>query len=84
MAAHTRRHKPASRIGTLGVIMLNRFARAFVTRLLTPVARLFLKLGISPDVVTIVGTLGVCIGALAFRSFDQVGRLPGLHPGPGR
>jgi len=46
--------------------MLNRFARAFVTRLLTPVARLFLKLGISPDVVTIVGTLGVCIGALAF------------------
>jgi len=46
--------------------MLNRFARAFFTKLFTPVARLFLKLGISPDVVTIVGTFGVCFGALAF------------------
>jgi CDP-diacylglycerol--glycerol-3-phosphate 3-phosphatidyltransferase len=46
--------------------MLNRFARAFVTKLFTPLARLFLKLGISPDVVTIVGTIGVCFGALAF------------------
>jgi CDP-diacylglycerol--glycerol-3-phosphate 3-phosphatidyltransferase len=46
--------------------MLNRFARAFFTKLFTPLARLFLKLGISPDVVTIVGTLGVCLGALAF------------------
>jgi CDP-diacylglycerol--glycerol-3-phosphate 3-phosphatidyltransferase len=46
--------------------MLNRYARAFATKLLTPVARLFLKLGISPDIVTIVGTLGVCLGALVF------------------
>ena len=46
--------------------MLNRFARAFFTKLFTPLARLFLKLGISPDVVTIVGTIGVCVGALAF------------------
>ena len=46
--------------------MLNRFARAFFTKLLTPVARLFLRLGIRPDVVTIVGTLGVCVGALGF------------------
>jgi CDP-diacylglycerol--glycerol-3-phosphate 3-phosphatidyltransferase len=46
--------------------MLNRFARAFVTELFTPLARLFLKLGVSPDVVTIVGTIGVCFGALAF------------------
>jgi CDP-diacylglycerol--glycerol-3-phosphate 3-phosphatidyltransferase len=46
--------------------MLNRFARAFVTRLLTPIARLLLAAGISPDVVTLVGTLGVCFGALAF------------------
>ena len=44
--------------------MLNRFARTFATRLLTPLARLFLKLGISPDVVTIVGTFGVCFSAL--------------------
>jgi CDP-diacylglycerol---glycerol-3-phosphate 3-phosphatidyltransferase len=46
--------------------MLNRFARAFFTKLFTPLARLLIKLGISPDVVTIVGTIGVCFGALAF------------------
>jgi CDP-diacylglycerol--glycerol-3-phosphate 3-phosphatidyltransferase len=46
--------------------MLNKYARALFTTIFTPVARLFLKLGISPDVVTIVGTLGVCAGALAF------------------
>jgi CDP-diacylglycerol---glycerol-3-phosphate 3-phosphatidyltransferase len=44
--------------------MLNRFARAFVNKLFTPLARLLIKLGISPDVVTIVGTVGVCVGAL--------------------
>ena len=48
--------------------MLNRFARALFTKLFTPVARLFLRLGISPDVVTVVGTLGVCC------------RSPGLLP----
>jgi CDP-diacylglycerol---glycerol-3-phosphate 3-phosphatidyltransferase len=46
--------------------MLNRFARAFFTKLFTPLARLFLKLGVSPDVVTIVGAFGVCFGALVF------------------
>src|ERR1035437_8174144 len=44
--------------------MLNRSLRAFATRLLTPLARWFLKLGISPDIVTIVGTSGVCFAAL--------------------
>jgi len=51
--------------------MLNRFARAFVTKLLTPLARLFLRLGIRPDVVTMVGTLGVCVGALGFYPRHQ-------------
>ncbi len=46
--------------------MLNRFARALFTRLLTPAARGLLALGISPDVVTLVGTLGVAVGALGF------------------
>src|SRR6478752_5022490 len=46
--------------------MLNKYARALFTKIFTPVARLFLTLGISPDVVTIVGTLGVSVGALAF------------------
>lgn len=46
--------------------MLNRLLRATMTKVLTPIAHLFIKLGISPDVVTIVGTIGVIVGALAF------------------
>ena len=46
--------------------MLNKYARAFFTKLFTPIARLLTGLGVSPDVVTIIGTLGVCVGALAF------------------
>jgi CDP-diacylglycerol--glycerol-3-phosphate 3-phosphatidyltransferase len=46
--------------------MLNRYARAFFTKVLTPVAALLVRLGISPDAVTVVGTLGVAAGALAF------------------
>jgi CDP-diacylglycerol---glycerol-3-phosphate 3-phosphatidyltransferase len=50
----------------LTCVMLNKYARAFFTRLFTPIARLLVRLGVSPDVVTTVGTLGVCFGALAF------------------
>jgi CDP-diacylglycerol--glycerol-3-phosphate 3-phosphatidyltransferase len=59
---------PPRRAGPLlpADVMLNRFARALVTRLLTPTARALLALGISPDAVTLVGTLGVAFGALAF------------------
>jgi CDP-diacylglycerol--glycerol-3-phosphate 3-phosphatidyltransferase len=46
--------------------------RAFFTNLITPVARLLLRLNVSPDAVTVVGTLGVVLGALWF--FPQ-GRL---------
>jgi CDP-diacylglycerol---glycerol-3-phosphate 3-phosphatidyltransferase len=45
--------------------MLRRFHQFWI-RLLTPVARLFLRVGIGPDIVTLVGTLGVCVGALGF------------------
>jgi CDP-diacylglycerol--glycerol-3-phosphate 3-phosphatidyltransferase len=45
--------------------MLERF-RVFWNNLLTPLARLLLRLGVSPDAVTVVGTLGVCTGALVF------------------
>jgi CDP-diacylglycerol---glycerol-3-phosphate 3-phosphatidyltransferase len=45
--------------------MLTRFRGVF-TAIFSPVARLFLRLGISPDAVTIVGTVGVCVGALVF------------------
>ncbi len=45
--------------------MLRRFHQ-FWLRLLTPIARFFLRVGIGPDIVTVVGTAGVCVGALAF------------------
>ena len=43
--------------------MLERF-RGWSTTVLGPIARLLVRLGVSPDVVTIVGTLGVVLGAL--------------------
>ncbi|MBB4895116.1 CDP-diacylglycerol--glycerol-3-phosphate 3-phosphatidyltransferase [Streptomyces olivoverticillatus] len=46
--------------------MLNKYARAFFTRVLTPFAALLIRLGVSPDAVTLVGTGGVMAGALAF------------------
>jgi CDP-diacylglycerol--glycerol-3-phosphate 3-phosphatidyltransferase/CDP-diacylglycerol--inositol 3-phosphatidyltransferase len=45
--------------------MLDRF-RAFWTKVFSPVVNLLLRLGISPDVVTLVGTIGVAGGALVF------------------
>lgn len=43
--------------------MLRRL-RAGLTRLFTPVADVLLRWGVSPDAVTIVGTLGVAVAAL--------------------
>jgi len=45
--------------------MLERF-RAFWTKVFAPVAHLLIRLGVSPDAVTLVGTIGVCAGALVF------------------
>lgn len=52
--------------------MLNRYARALFTRLFTPVAALLLRLRVSPDAVTVVGTLGVSAGALVFYPRGQL------------
>lgn len=52
--------------------MLNRLLRATFTKLLSPIAHVLLRLGVSPDVVTIVGTLGVCAGALVFFPRGQL------------
>lgn len=46
--------------------MLDRFKEFWQGVVLMPFVRLFLKLGISPDAVTLVGTLGVAAGALIF------------------
>ena len=60
--------------------MLERF-RATWTALFAPVVRLLLRLGVSPDAVTVVGTLGVVVGALVFfprgQLLDETWRL--LH-----
>ena len=45
--------------------MLERF-RQFWTNLLKPIAHLLIRLGVSPDVVTFIGTAGVVAGALVF------------------
>ncbi|WP_030484170.1 phosphatidylinositol phosphate synthase [Nocardioides aequoreus] len=46
--------------------MLDRFKDFWQGVVLAPFVTLFIRLGISPDVVTLVGTLGVSVGALAF------------------
>lgn len=51
--------------------MLNRF-RDFWTRLISPIARLLLRLRVSPDAVTVVGTVGVAFGALFFFPRGQL------------
>ena len=46
--------------------MLDRFKQFWQGVVLAPFVTLFLRLGISPDAVTLVGTLGVSAGALVF------------------
>jgi len=45
--------------------MLERF-RAFWTKVISPIAHLLIKLGVSANMVTTVGTIGVSAGALIF------------------
>ncbi len=52
--------------------MLNRFARTFFTRLFTPLAKALLKAGVSPDAVTVAGTLGAVASALIFYPQGQL------------
>jgi len=51
--------------------MLNRF-REFWTSVFAPIAHLLLRWGVSPDTVTLGGTLGVCAGALVFFPRGQL------------
>lgn len=46
--------------------MLDRFKGFWQGVVLAPIVRLFIRWGVSPDTVTAIGTLGVCVGALAF------------------
>jgi CDP-diacylglycerol---glycerol-3-phosphate 3-phosphatidyltransferase len=51
--------------------MLNRF-RSFFTSVFTPTARFLLRHGVSPDAVTLVGTVGVVAGAVVFFPRGQL------------
>jgi CDP-diacylglycerol--glycerol-3-phosphate 3-phosphatidyltransferase/CDP-diacylglycerol--inositol 3-phosphatidyltransferase len=55
--------------------MLERF-RQFWTNVWAPLGDLLLRMGVSPNAVTLVGTLGVCAGALVF--FPQGWLLAGV------
>lgn len=46
--------------------MLDRFKAFWQGVALAPFVNLFIRLGVSPDAVTLVGTLGLCAGALVF------------------
>ena len=52
--------------------MLNKYARGFFTAVFTPLARWLISRGISPDAVTILGTLGVMVGGLVFYPLGQL------------
>jgi len=52
--------------------MLNKYARAFATKIFTPVARFLLRLGITPDMVTIAGTFGVLACALVLYPLGEL------------
>jgi CDP-diacylglycerol---glycerol-3-phosphate 3-phosphatidyltransferase len=51
--------------------MLNKYARAFFTRVLTPFATFLIRRGVSPDTVTLLGTAGVVAGALVFYPMGE-------------
>lgn len=46
--------------------MINDYVRPALGRVLTPLGRALVRVGVTADVVTAVGTLGVAVGALAF------------------
>ncbi|MCC9193663.1 CDP-alcohol phosphatidyltransferase family protein [Arthrobacter sp. zg-Y916] len=52
--------------------MLNKYARGFFTTLFTPLATWLIRHRVSPDAVTIIGTLGVMIGGLVFYPLGQL------------
>ena len=52
--------------------MLNKYARGFFTALFTPLATWLIRHRVSPDAVTIIGTLGVMAGGLVFYPLGEL------------
>ncbi|MCW2834986.1 MAG: CDP-diacylglycerol inositol [Nocardioides sp.] len=57
-------NRPRSNV--LNESVLDRFKGFWQGVVLQPFIKLFIRLGISPDTVTVIGTVGVCAGALIF------------------
>ncbi|NYE94290.1 CDP-diacylglycerol--glycerol-3-phosphate 3-phosphatidyltransferase [Psychromicrobium silvestre] len=52
--------------------MLNKYARGLFAAIFKPLAQLLVRWGVSPDLVTLVGTLGVVAGALIWYPLGQL------------
>lgn len=52
--------------------MLNKYARGLFAAIFKPIALLLVRWGVSPDLVTVVGTLGVMAGALIWYPMGQL------------
>lgn len=52
--------------------MLNRYARRLFAALFSPVARTLLRWGVTPNAVTVVGTVGVSLGALVLYPLGEL------------
>lgn len=46
--------------------------RTFFSAIFTPLARFFLKIGLTPNAVTVIGSIGVVIGALVFYPLGEL------------
>ncbi|WP_150462537.1 phosphatidylinositol phosphate synthase [Nesterenkonia ebinurensis] len=47
-------------------------ARAFFSAIFTPIARFLLRIGLTPNAVTVIGTAGVSLGALIFYPLGEL------------
>ncbi|MGQ7785941.1 phosphatidylinositol phosphate synthase [Nesterenkonia sp. K-15-9-6] len=52
--------------------MLNRYARGLFGALFTPVAKLLMRVGLTPNMVTVIGTVGVAVGALVLYPLGEL------------
>ncbi|NDK30443.1 phosphatidylinositol phosphate synthase [Nesterenkonia haasae] len=52
--------------------MMLRYLRTFFSAVFTPLARFLLRLGLTPNAVTVIGTVGVSLGALIFYPLGQL------------
>jgi CDP-diacylglycerol--glycerol-3-phosphate 3-phosphatidyltransferase len=49
----------------------NQKARSAVGKVVEPAASILIKLGLTPNIVTVIGTIGISISAIAFFSFGK-------------